>query len=257
MKKQGNLLSNFTAAPAQAQSSNGRARTGMPKLRAGRITLQYPAIPCNTASRIIPVPGKIAQIKNLSASPAVNALPDASPGRPEMITLRRWVAAPSIGLVLFLALMTLAFLYVQDAELEQQKQTHSRNLDLAQKALKLHWQDQIDSLAAAGQAWNAAGTDMPGDPTQSSPAEFLRRNPDLAWVGALDRGGKLLWIEVQRATERPASRQPGGVIAEPASATAARRGGMANASAREAATGNMRAAAASLETTSERTQVAK
>jgi len=180
------------------------------------------AIPCNTAPRIIPVPGKIAQIKNLSASQAVNALPDASPGRPEMITLRRWVAAPSIGLVLFLALMTLAFLYVQDAELEQQKQTHSRNLDLAQKALKLHWQDQIDSLAAAGQAWNAAGTDMPGEPTQSSPAEFLRRNPDLAWVGALDRGGKLLWIEVQRATERPASRQPGGVIAEPASATAAR-----------------------------------
>jgi hypothetical protein len=41
MKKQGNLLSNFTAAPAQAQSSNGRARAGMPKLRAGRNTLQY------------------------------------------------------------------------------------------------------------------------------------------------------------------------------------------------------------------------
>ena len=99
--------------------------------------------PCKTAPRIIPVPGKIAQIKNLSASPAVNALPDASLGRPEMITLRRWVAAPSIGLVLFLALMTLAFLYVQDAELEQQKQTHSRNLDLAQKALKLHWQEYV------------------------------------------------------------------------------------------------------------------
>ena len=120
-------------------------------------------------------------------------------GAPELQSLRRWLAAPTIGLLLFLGLMTSAFFYAQESDRAQQQQALIRDLEWAQQALKTRWQTHTESVAAAASEWSRAtyrelGEAAPPGATLGAPTQFLQSNPEVAWVGAIDPKGRVQWV---------------------------------------------------------------
>ena len=135
-------------------------------------------------------------------------------GAPELQSLRRWLAAPTIGLLLFLGLMTSAFFYAQESDRAQQQQALTRDLEWAQQALKIRWQTHTESVAAAASEWSRATYRELGEAarpgaTLGAPTQFLQSNPEVAWVGAIDSKGRVQWVLSQSTITPPNTRIPG------------------------------------------------
>jgi len=155
---------------------------------------------------------------------------------PELKSLRRWVAAPTVGLLLFLGLMTSAFFYAQESDREQQHQTLMRDLEWAQQALNIRWQNHIEAVAAAAPEWSRTtyrelGEAAPQGATLGAPTQFLQRNPEVAWVGAIDAKGQLQWLLSQSTIVTPDTRLPGTKLEEPAGLAAWRYASMQRSTA--------------------------
>ena len=135
-------------------------------------------------------------------------------GAAELQSLRRWLVAPTLGLLLFLGLMTSAFFYAQESDQEQQQQALVRDLEWAQQALKIRWQTHTESVSAAALEWSRAtyrelGEAAPPGATLGAPTQFLQRNPEVAWVGAIDPKGTVQWVLAQSTFATPNTRIPG------------------------------------------------
>ena len=178
--------------------------------------------------------GRTITMPSNSENPAINALGPLSalsdagtllPPGPAIKTLRRWVAAPTIGLLLFIGVVTSAFLYLQHLEREQQSEALDRYVEWAYQSFKGYWQNQIEVLSVVASEWSRGtftAEDEPGQQPMRSgtPADFLYRNAETAWVGVIDGSGQLRWRLAQSPFNAQSADAPAVLELDPSSRSA-------------------------------------
>jgi len=123
----------------------------------------------------------------------------------------KWLAlAHGLGIVTFFVLMITFFWYLRHIETEGQQQTMYRDIEWAQRTMRLRWRDLQDELSARAGEW-AAGGEAAADAPSDAPGipDFLSRNPDVSYVAMVDARRQVRWVLGARGAGAPANRQPG------------------------------------------------
>ncbi|MFT4103844.1 MAG: PAS domain S-box protein [Burkholderiaceae bacterium] len=123
----------------------------------------------------------------------------------------KWLAlAHGLGIVTFFALMITFFWYLRHIETEGQQQAMYRDIEWAQRTMRLRWRDLQDELSTHAADW-AAGGDGAADPAPSVPGipDFLSRNPDVVYLAMVDARRQVRWVLGARGAGPPGNRLPG------------------------------------------------
>ena len=127
----------------------------------------------------------------------------------ELRTFKWLTLTHGLGILAFLVVMVGFFWYLRQIEVEGQQQTMFRDVEWAQRTMRLRWRDLQDELGAKAADWGSGGGD------QTAIHEFIDRNPDIAYVAALDASDRLRWVVPARNSSPPSQRRVAEATSDP------------------------------------------
>ncbi|MCO5101643.1 MAG: PAS domain S-box protein [Burkholderiaceae bacterium] len=144
----------------------------------------------------------------------MNARSDPSTRRAEMRAIRWLSLSHAFGIGLFVVLMGSFFWYLQQLEVDQQKQTLYRDITGAQTALRRDFRDDQDELVLAAPEWSARA--QRGQSIGKQVVDFLAQQPAAVYVAIADAEGGVVYVARARDAAPLAARAEGARIADAA-----------------------------------------
>ena len=125
----------------------------------------------------------------------------------ELRAIKWFTLTHALGLLLFVALMVTFLWYVQHLEEDQQMQGMYRDIEWAQQSLRLKLRENQEEMLSLAPDW-ASTVERGGNPA-TQVRDFLRRNPDVAYLAMLDARRVVRWVLPARGAATVVNRNAG------------------------------------------------